>query len=466
MKVGFFQHHLCIRGTTVAMFDYAFANQTVSGNQSIIFYNPRHPANDPDVIKKFKSVFIVVEVSNINDVDEHILNRGISFLYIIKAGTKSNDISKHVPTLIHSVFKWDPHGVYACVSRSIAETNKGEWLPHIINPLPYAGGNEYRQSLGIPLDAIVYGRYGGMETFSIDYVKECIVEEIHKLKNVYFLFCNTNKFIEHPRVIHVNKLVTEKEKGTFIDACNYMIHARMDGETFGLAVAEFAMGGKLVITSPAVVGQDNEHIHHLGNKTLIYTDKNQLRNVLQKTSKEVIKPAFGPLSYDNFTPENVMKVFWNLLIKREGFEIEEYPVTSFTETGGKAIIINLCKNNKHVRNVLGLDKYFEEICIMESDPVVEFRLRSKLTDDKYMIVDISTSGDPTKLIKVDRFQYLLDHIVEEECNSAPEDPQLKLLSIFTDKSQTSQEINKITTSVKRIEKTKNTPICIHCLSNV
>jgi hypothetical protein len=65
-----------------------------------------------------------------------------------------------------------------------------------------------------------------------------------------------------------------------------MIHARQRGETFGLAVAEFACLGKPVITwdrSP-----ESFHLEALGDGHLRYQDAVSLRRILKKFEKESI----------------------------------------------------------------------------------------------------------------------------------------------------------------------------------
>ena len=44
---------------------------------------------------------------------------------------------------------------------------------------------------------------------------------------------NTRKFIEHERVIYLPTTISRNTKSRFINTCNFMIHARKDGETFG-----------------------------------------------------------------------------------------------------------------------------------------------------------------------------------------------------------------------------------------
>jgi glycosyltransferase involved in cell wall biosynthesis len=83
--------------------------------------------------------------------------------------------------------------------------------------------------------------------------------------------------------------VDPAEKSAFLQACDGMIHARYRGETFGLAVAEFACMGKPVITwngSP-----ENFHLEALGDGHLRYQDALSLRRILRKFKKESIMAA-------------------------------------------------------------------------------------------------------------------------------------------------------------------------------
>ena len=38
MKIGFHTNHLSLRGTEIAVYDYALHNQELLGNESVIFY--------------------------------------------------------------------------------------------------------------------------------------------------------------------------------------------------------------------------------------------------------------------------------------------------------------------------------------------------------------------------------------------------------------------------------------------
>jgi len=310
---GFHQRHLCLRGTTVALFDYARAWENSCDGVSIIFTKSSHPEHNSEVIKKFQARFTVVFYDNFSEVDDWVKRLLIDFLYTIKAGFNDGDISSIVPTIVHAVFDcYQPHGLYTFVSSEIAKKYNGTWLPHLISELPYQDGDKLRELLKIPSEAFVYGRYGGKDTFSIPFVKELIIEEIDKHPEFFFLFVNTDKFIDHPRCIFLDCIVSLSEKGKFIDACDAMLHARADGETFGLSVGEFARSGKQVLTCPS--HQDNEHIKHLKEQASVYNSKDELRAMLWTEEKKIFRP---PVAYTDSEEKKVMEIFREVLSKWE-----------------------------------------------------------------------------------------------------------------------------------------------------
>ena len=68
-KVAFWSNQLCERGTSIALFDYAFYNQKLLNNKSIIFYSPNASGNIKSVVEKFKKEFKVYDVGNFQEVD-------------------------------------------------------------------------------------------------------------------------------------------------------------------------------------------------------------------------------------------------------------------------------------------------------------------------------------------------------------------------------------------------------------
>ena len=59
-----------------------------------------------------------------------------------------------------------------------------------------------------------------------------------------------------------------------------MIHARDTGETFGLAVGEFAVLGKPVITFSE--SRERAHLEMLGKQALLYRNVGELEGILRE----------------------------------------------------------------------------------------------------------------------------------------------------------------------------------------
>jgi beta-1,4-mannosyl-glycoprotein beta-1,4-N-acetylglucosaminyltransferase len=179
-------------------------------------------------------------------------------------------------------------------------------IPYIVD-LPICF-EDLRDDLHIPKDAIVFGRYGGYDEFNINIAREAIVEFLRVNNNAYFLFMNTNKFYQHPRIIYVDKNINLVYKVKFINTCDAMIHAREMGETFGLSIAEFSIKNKPIITCPC---GDLEHIKILGDKALTYTSKESLIQIFTNI-KDIIKSRYDWNAYTLYSPEYVMSLFKNI----------------------------------------------------------------------------------------------------------------------------------------------------------
>ena len=89
-----------------------------------------------------------------------------------------------------------------------------------------------------------------------------------------------------------------------------MLHARREGETFGLAIAEFAAHNKPVITSRDAHdrGRARFHIDALGERGLFYHDKSSLLHVLQDFNRTAARQKDWR-AYREFGPRPVMRQF-------------------------------------------------------------------------------------------------------------------------------------------------------------
>lgn len=309
--VAFLSNKLTLRGTEVAIYDYAHYNETLLGNKSVIItrdYNRiKHEFDvDKQAYDKFNERFDVFYYSSQPDIDKIVLEHKITHLFIIKSGQNDGLFSNNCINIIHCVFNiTQPHGqVYTPIGETINQRFGKNYpvTPHIVR-LPDCHEN-LRSELGIPEDAIIFGRYGGKETFDIRFVHDAIKQILSTRDDVYFLFMNTHPFYQHKHIIHLPGTTDMLFKRKFINTCDALIHARIDGETFGLTCGEFSICKKPVITYGGSI--DREHLLILKDKAVIYNTPEEVLTILQTFTKD--KYDVSENGYMFYTPENVMAI--------------------------------------------------------------------------------------------------------------------------------------------------------------
>lgn len=307
-KVAFWDNGLGERGTSVALYDYAYYNKHLLQNSSFIFYDKNHSGNNLAVINKFEKEFPVFAVEDFTQIDYILVKEHIKYIYIIKPGEKDSRITRFAKNCIHCVFDCShPHGdIYSSISAWV-KGNNGQYpvVPHMIN-LPKHTDN-LRESLGIPPEAVVFGGYGGKPSFDIDFVQRAVDYVAQNNDNIFFLFANFNKFCDgRHNIIHLPTITDTNKKVSFINTCDAMLWARSQGETFGISIGEFSSKNKPVIAMDT--GVDRAHVRLLGNKAIWYTNEQDLTYILLNFNpKEESKKDWN--AYKQYTPEKVMKIF-------------------------------------------------------------------------------------------------------------------------------------------------------------
>lgn len=310
MKIAFHSNQLGIRGTEVALYDYALGNIEILGNQSIIISDIN---SDLTALEKFKNKFQVFLYNNFSEVEDIIEQERVDAIYYIKAGFNDGKLVNNTKNLVHAVFKYkEPHGdVYAYISEWLSnEISNGEfpYVPHMVNLSKHS--LNYKDNFNIE-DKIVIGWYGG-NNFEIPFVRQAVIDIVKKRKDILFLFMNQDPFCDLDNVIFIEGTTDLNEKVAFINTCDFMLHARERGETFGLTIAEFSTLGKPIITyrdSP-----ERNHINILGDKGIYYSNYNELYNLLNNISKQDTEGKDWNC-YKEFTPEKVMNKFNKIFLK-------------------------------------------------------------------------------------------------------------------------------------------------------
>jgi len=312
MRIAFHTPQLDVRGTCVAIYDYAHYNETLLNNRSIIIL-PELSNNDEMIMNKFYNRFQIITYGKNRSLEDAI--EGCDVLYCIKYGKKDRIISTKIKTVVHCVFDMtEPHGdVYAGVSSTLARKfNNSVFVPHMVGLKPDIGGDNMRKELGIPKNAVVFGRHGGQDTFNLDFAINGIQEILDATNNIWFVFVNTPKYWDNKRVIYINKIIYNSEKNRFINTCDAHLECGTMGHTFGLSMAEFSVNNKPIISHKGNTW-NTAHLDILGDKAIYFDTKTNFIEALTTFVPKVWEKRDNNC-YRNYTPENVMGQFNSIFL--------------------------------------------------------------------------------------------------------------------------------------------------------
>ena len=329
-KIGFDAGLMSLRGTHVAIFDYALQNQKILGKESVVFYDRRSEHMQSTVLQKFQSKFRLIPYDQLNDIQSSVAKHSIDAMYLIKSGECDDYLVANIPNLIHAVFPQklrEIHGdIYAFVSKWLSNecaNGKIPFVPHMIT-LPL-NGPSLKNSLGISGHSTIFGCYGGSDSFNIGFVRSTIAEVLAQSPHTFFLFMNIDRFIDHPRAIFLPGNSDPLYKSSFINTCDAMIHARGIGESFGLACGEFSIHNKPVITY--ALSPQRNHIDVLGKKAILYRGPRELQKIfLDFDTSWYQKQDWDCYSLD-FSPPVVMKKFASVFLDERILPVEKIQIS-------------------------------------------------------------------------------------------------------------------------------------------
>lgn len=311
MRIAFHDNSLCLRGTTVAIYDWAYWTRHYLNVDPIIMFNLQNSFNDKSVIQKFEKEFLVFGYEDKSQIDDILSKNNCDAFLMEKGGEPDGVISSVSKNLVNAISGWwKPewiHGdVYAMGSKWLSKITdyKIPYVPYIVH-LP-DHNLDMRDELGIPKDAFVFGRNGGWDTFDLPFVKQSIVETLEKRKDIWFVFQYTEPFYNHERIIYLDPTADLNEKVRFINTSDAMLHARNIGESFGLSCAEFSIRNKPVVTYYNSL--ERNHIDTLGERGIFYENKQDIDHILLNLDRSEINQLEWNC-YQDYSPEKVVQKF-------------------------------------------------------------------------------------------------------------------------------------------------------------
>lgn len=318
LTIAFHSNQLSLRGTEVALHDYAEGAEAQLGHRSVVLY-PRDAAhNDPQAIARFARRFELIAYRDRGELDGLLRRAGADLLYAIKAGRPDGLLSLAVPTMVHAVFPSAPrqaHGAsYAFISDWLSERcSRGHIpaVPHIVS-LPDEPG-DLRAELGIPADATVLGCHGGAQSFDVPCAIEAVRRALTEQPGTWFVFLNIARFVEHPRAVFLPGTGDLLRKTRFINTCDAMLHARLQGESFGLACGEFSIRNKPVLTYAR--SKHRHHIAVLGDAGWPYASADELLQRIAAIDRDAVRAGQWDRYTPLYNPQRVMALFDQHLIQ-------------------------------------------------------------------------------------------------------------------------------------------------------
>ena len=310
MKVAFHSRLLTERGSEGAMLDYARLNRSVLGNESILCLPDWPEYAENPLLRKWREEFPVILYRGKNDLGRRLGKEGAEVVYLTKPGPNDGFLVPGLRNCVHAQFLCDEfHGdAYAYLSSWMSRVMTGRedsFVPFFVPQ--FVSEEDLRGKLGIPKGAKVFGRHGGWDTFNIPFARRAVVEHARNYTEDHFVFLNTEPIRGTERLPNMHYLpatVDAVEKSKFLATCDAMLHARWHGETFGLAVGEFAVLGKPVITFSE--SRERAHLEMLGNQALLYRNVGELAGIL----KEFRPHKTRGTEYEIFAdPKVVMEIF-------------------------------------------------------------------------------------------------------------------------------------------------------------
>lgn len=321
------------RGSATSVYEYASAaEELLSLSVHVILLKPDTRKDDPRLARttlalfarRFEGRFSVLPCCwppPSSAIDAILTKINATDLYIQKSGADDGVLSRlpMVRNLVHAVFDGrEQHGyAYARISPSVPGT--APVVPYIV-PSASATGSDLREELDLPRNATVFCRMGSEASFNIVFVHVAVIRvAAMRPDDVHFLLMNTRPFCNTrcPANIHHLPPISDTErKSSFIRTCDAMIHARAEGETFGLAIAEFTAHNRPVLTSSAHHdhGKARMHLDTLGTRGIYYHDEASL--ITQLLSFDRVAAAHADWrSYSAYDRHSVMRTFEHVFLQ-------------------------------------------------------------------------------------------------------------------------------------------------------
>ena len=311
------------RGSIAAASEY-IRSLNKEGHEIVWAYDKTDSGNRINAIRYYGKHFNLEGYNNFFNFSV-AAKKKYDWSYFLKKGTNDGLSISNIPNNIHVVFNiYEPHGnKYAYISKWLADHSarqsniliprgrskvpnpfiKRLWVPFGVDmPLP---NESLRSEWGISDEARICIRLGGETTFDIPWVQNVIIDLLENDLNFYFVGYNTNKFTNHKRALFYPAINSKQEKSNALHSADIFLHARKQGESFGMAILE-AMQVKIPIIAWRG-GWDKNHTKILSKESLYKNEKDLRLKLRQGLSAETVR--VNGIESEKYRPSETIKIF-------------------------------------------------------------------------------------------------------------------------------------------------------------
>ena len=313
MRVSFDGGRLNERGVAVALYDYAHHARALLGVEPLVLHDAGEGV-DAGQAARFAAAFPLRAYRDAAERAALIEDARVDVAYALKTRRPRYPLSPVGRTAVHEVFRFfDPHGdSYGYISPWMAQTaaaGRYPAVPHIVDP-PAPRGN-LRAEFGVPANAVVIGRHGGPDQLNVPFVASALAAALDARRDLWVMLLNTDPLLHHERVVHVPRALDRQRVADFVASCDAGLNARLGGEAFGLAIAEFLSQDKPVFVWEG--GRDRHHLALVDDPAFRFRDRADLTRALLAFQP---RPAGGRwrARVEPFAPEAVMRVFGEVFL--------------------------------------------------------------------------------------------------------------------------------------------------------
>lgn len=255
-RVGFHLDSFSLRGVDQATYQYCLLAEADLGIEVIVIRSHKRDSGwvSDYLADTFRKRFYVVDYDGTRAGLQQVISRErLDAVYVLSAGLGDERFAGlSVVVYRHSVFPTsalNPEKEQFCVisdwlSREYFN-GKSKVVNHVIPERPT--DECLRSELGIPRNAIVLGTMGGKFNFNSRLTLAGLEIVLAKRKDLWLLSLNQAIGIKGDNIRVIGGTGCELKKARFINTCDFMMHGRVDGETFGIACGEFCKSGKPII---------------------------------------------------------------------------------------------------------------------------------------------------------------------------------------------------------------------------